>query len=81
MSKYKKLGYTVRKKNALWLPSLVPRRGWVQIDIGFIGQSKKRYGEFILAVDTLSRRVKVQTFQVQAKTLKNLQTFIHFVQT
>ena len=76
VSKYKKIGNKFRKSNALWMPSLVPRRGWVHLDIGFIGLSGKQYGEFILAVDTLSRRVKIKTFVKKAKTLKNLQIFI-----
>ena len=76
VSKYKKLGNKFAKRKAVWLPSFVPRTGWVHLDIGFIGESKKQYGEFIIAVDTLSRRVRIKTFAKHAKTRSNIQQFI-----
>ena len=76
VSRYKKLGNKFKKKKALWMPSFVPASGWVHIDIGFIGESRKQYGEFIIAVDTLTRRVRIKTFTKKAKTRINIQQFI-----
>ena len=76
VSKYKHIGNTFKKRNALFRPSFVPRTGWVHLDVGFIGKNRKKYGEFILAVDTLSQRVKIKTFVKHAKSRKNLQNFI-----
>lgn len=76
VSKYKVIGNTFRKRNLGFSPSFVPRSGWVHIDVGFIGKNKKQYGQFILAVDSLTQRVKIKTFKKQAKSKKNLQKFI-----
>ena len=38
VSKYKHIGNTFKKRNALFLPSFVPRTGWVHLDVGFIGK-------------------------------------------
>ena len=76
ISKFKKMGNTYSKRNKYWIPSFVPRPGWVHLDIGFIGQNRKKYGEFILAVDALTQRVKLKTFSKKAKTTRSLRLFI-----
>ena len=76
VSKYKCIGNTFKKRNALFLSSFVPRTGWVHLDVGFIGKNRKKYGEFLIAVDTLSQRVKIKTFAKHAKSRNNLQNFI-----
>ena len=76
ISRYKKIGLSGLRGRKIYRPSLVPRFGWVHLDIGFINLNKKEYGQFLIATDSLSRLTYIEARHKHAKNFKSIKTFI-----
>ena len=74
ISRFQPLGDEGRARNLRFRSLVTAMNGWVEIDMFFMGQHKAKYGQGIIAVDILTKRVYAQS--VPNKTAESFENFI-----
>ena len=72
ISKYHRLGIITSTRRK-FLPAFVPQVGWVQVDLGFMTWHGRKYGQFAIAIDCLSKVTYVES--IPNKSFKSLKVF------
>ena len=74
ISRFQPLGDEGRRRNFRFRGLVTAMSGWIEIDMFFMGQHKAKYGQGIIAVDILTKRVYAQS--VPNKTTESFESFI-----
>ena len=74
ISRFQPLGDEGKQRNFHFRGLVTAMNGWVEIDMFFMGQHKAKYGQGIIAVDILTKRVYAQS--VPNKTKETFEDFI-----
>ena len=74
ITKFQPLGDEGQHRNRRFRSLVTAMSGWVEIDMFFMGQHKAKYGQGIIAVDILTKRVYAQS--VPNKTKETFENFI-----